>query len=132
MSIKRLTRNTKTKIKLEEIFKATRKPLTLNDLYTRVARHLPKTAYSTVYRTIQKFEENGIISKVNWKDRGGLYEWANRPHHHHIVCEKCDCVEDIDDALVGYSENKLIKDTGFIITNHTIEFMGICKPCQKK
>ncbi|MBA3550883.1 transcriptional repressor [Patescibacteria group bacterium] len=119
-------------MKLEEIFKATKVPLTLHELYRRILKSLPKTAYSTIYRVVQKFEEEGIVSKVNWKDRGGLYEWANRPHHHHIVCEKCDSIEDIDDAVVGYNENKLVKDTGFIITNHTIEFMGICIPCQKK
>lgn len=127
-----LTRNTKTKTKLEEILKVTQKPLTLYELYSKVKKSLPKTAYSTVFRIIQNLEKNKTVSKINWKDRGGLYEWAHRPHHHHIVCEKCDSVEDIDDKALGYNENKVVKDTGFIITNHTIEFMGICKPCQQK
>ncbi len=132
MRLKIVTRTTKTKVTVEEILKATQHPLTLNDLYSKVSKKHSKTAYSTVFRIIQRFEKEGIVSKVTWKDRGGLYEWSNRPHHHHILCEKCDGVEDIDHKVLGYNENRVVKDTGFIITNHTIEFMGICKPCQQK
>ncbi len=126
-----LTRSTRTKIKIEEILQVTRAPLTLKELYRKAAKTLPTTAYSTVFRIIQKLEEDGRVAKVSWRDRGASYEWTDRPHHHHLVCEKCEAIEDVPDTSMCYDESKVAKATGYLITHHSIELAGVCKPCQR-
>lgn len=130
MNKKPAPRATPTKLRIEEIFQATHHPLTLKQLHALVTQSLPKTAFSTTFRIVEQLERHCLISRVNWKDRGALYEWSQRPHHHHVVCQSCESVTDIDDKNIGYDEKKLAKETGFIITDHIVEFTGICKPCQ--
>lgn len=124
-------RNTKTRLCVETLLQKQRLPLGLDEIYHKVKRHSPKTAYSTVYRIIKKLEDGRMVVRTDWKDRGGKFEWANRPHHHHIVCERCDSVVDINDKVLNFSEKNIRKNTGYRITHHSIELMGVCAPCQK-
>lgn len=130
-AVKTESRNTKAKKKIEEVFKKTKAPITLKELYKKVSSVIPGVAYSTVFRIVEKFERKSMVAKVGYKDRGSLYEWSARPHHHHLVCERCSDVTDVSDQILSFSDSKVSKSTGFIITNHSVELTGICKPCQE-
>lgn len=124
-------RRTKVKEFVVKILKENRSPLSLDEIHRKVKCTYPKTAHSTIYRILTNLEMEKLIIKTDWKDRGGKFEWANRPHHHHLVCESCDSVVDINDAILNFNEKKVSKSTGFIIKNHSIELTGICAPCQQ-
>ena len=131
MKTENKTRNTKTKSVVEKLLQKNHSPLSLGEIYKLVKKQLPKTAYSTVYRIIKKFESVEKVTRTDWKDRGGRFEFANRPHHHHLVCENCDSVVDIDDKILNFNERSISKNTGYIIKNHSIELTGVCSPCQQ-
>jgi len=123
-------RRTPAKRKIEAIFKEAKVPLSLKHVYDRTVKILPKTAYSTVYRIILTLEKQKMLTRVNWRDRGVLYEWSGRSHHHHLVCEGCDEVRDLTDQSLSYSEAGIKKSTGYVINNHSIELSGLCRVCQ--
>jgi Fur family transcriptional regulator, ferric uptake regulator len=127
-----MVRNTRTKKKVEKVFISTPTPIDLEGLFKKVKESLPSTAYSTIYRIVNQLLQENKIIKVDWRQRSSKYEWADRPHHHHVVCETCDTVVDIDDSILRYNEEELVKKTGFLIKAHTIEVSGICQPCQTK
>jgi Fur family transcriptional regulator, ferric uptake regulator len=106
------------------------RPLSLQELHVRVRERLPRTAYSTVYRVISRLEAETKVNRVDWRERGSRYEWAELPHHHHIVCGICGRSVDIDDADLGFSEEKIRSATGFLVNHHSIELEGICPDCQ--
>jgi Fur family ferric uptake transcriptional regulator len=106
------------------------KPLSLQELHVRVSERLPRTAYSTVYRVIARLEAEGKVNRVDWRERGSRYEWAELPHHHHIVCGICGRSVDIEDADLGFSEDRIRAATGFLVNHHSIEIEGICPGCQ--
>ena len=106
------------------------KPLSLQELHVRVRERLPRTAYSTVYRVITRLEAEGKVNRVDWRERGSRYEWAELPHHHHIVCGICGRSVDIEDADLGFSEERIRAATGFLVNHHSIEIEGICPGCQ--
>jgi Fe2+ or Zn2+ uptake regulation protein len=91
---------------------------------------LPRTAYSTVYRVISRLEAEGKVNRIDWRERGSRYEWAELPHHHHIVCGICGLSVDVDDADLGFSEERIRAATGFLVNHHSIELEGICPDCQ--
>lgn len=126
-----MTRNTKAKIFAEEFLKNTKAPVSLNELYTLTKNEFPKTSFSTVFRILNSFEKHGKVNKVDWRERGSRYEWAERPHHHHIVCESCDKVVDVPDELLNFKKEKINKKTGFTINSHSIEMSGLCSDCKK-
>ena len=106
------------------------KPLSLQELHLRVRERLPQTAYSTIYRVITRLEAEKKINRVDWRERGSRYEWAELPHHHHIVCGICGRSVDIEDADLGFSEESIRVATGFLVNHHSIELEGICPDCQ--
>jgi Fur family ferric uptake transcriptional regulator len=113
-----------------EILRKDPTPLSLSELHARVSEQLPTTAYSTIYRLAQRLERERKISRVDWRERGSRFEWAERPHHHHIVCSECGHSVDIDDDDLGFSERRIQSRTGFRIKHHAIEIDGTCADCQ--
>lgn len=127
----KITRNTRTKEAVVQILQAYASPIALNDLYNFIKMSLPKTAFSTIFRIIQKLEEEGKVIRIDWRERGSRFEWADLPHHHHIVCQTCGNVTDLDDSVLNFEEGKVAAATGYRITRHSIELEGICPKCQK-
>jgi Fur family ferric uptake transcriptional regulator len=123
-------RKTRTSQLVVDLLQTYAKPLSLQELHSRVRERLPRTAYSTVYRVISRLEAEGKVTRVDWRERGSRYEWAELPHHHHIVCGICGRSVDIDDADLGFSEKRIRTATGFLVKHHSIELEGICPDCQ--
>jgi len=106
------------------------KPFSLRELHLLVLERFPRTAFSTIYRVISRLEAEGKVERVDWRERGSRYEWAELPHHHHIVCGICGRSVDVDDADLGFSEARIRAATGFLVNHHSIELEGICPGCQ--
>jgi Fur family transcriptional regulator, ferric uptake regulator len=123
-------RNTRVRRAATEILESSPTPLSLRELHDRVRRELPQTAYSTVFRLAARLEQEGRINRVDWRERGSRFEWADRPHHHHIVCSDCGQAVDLDDRDLGFSEQRIASRTGFRVKHHSIELEGTCSDCQ--
>ena len=125
------TRETKTKILIAHIFQTMQKPVSLKEVFHYVQISLPKTSYSTVFRNVNLLKQTGKIIQIDWRERGSRYEWADMPHHHHIVCQICGSFTDLKECDVNFNEKKVSLVTGYIVKHHTIELEGICPKCQK-
>ncbi|HSX24356.1 MAG TPA: transcriptional repressor [Candidatus Andersenbacteria bacterium] len=132
MNQKSKSRNTKTRAYIERLFSLTSEPISIRELFSEVQKKYPKTAYSTVFRIVIRLVQEEKIHPIDWRERGSRYEWAGMPHHHHITCQVCGKVQDLEDSDVNYDDEKIRKKTGFITKYHSIELEGICKDCQKK
>ncbi len=102
---------------------AKRKPVTLNEIHEQCTQ----IDFASVYRIIQLLAELKIVEEVNLGERQKRYEITFDDHHHHILCKSCGKIERIDLCVV----DKVQKLTDYEITNHSIEFMGICPECKK-
>lgn len=127
-----MQRNTRTKEAVIQVLQSFAAPVALNELYQFIKMSLPKTAFSTIFRIVQRLEDEGKIIRIDWRERGSRYEWADLPHHHHIVCQDCGTIKDIDDKLLNFSSQKVSNGTGYVIKRHSIELEGLCQPCQTK
>jgi Fe2+ or Zn2+ uptake regulation protein len=123
-------RSTRARRLVTEILSTHPTPLSLQELHERVRTQLPATAYSTVYRLVARLEQEGRVSRVDWRERGSRFEWAERPHHHHITCDDCGRVVDLDDRDLGFSERRVQSRTGFRVSRHSIELEGTCGDCR--
>ena len=124
-------RNTKTKDELERLLRSSAAPVALETLWEAAKKKFPSIAYSTVYRIVKSYEGLGKVHAVEWRERGNRYEWSEKPHHHHLVCEECSKVIDIEDKDLQYNDAQLVEKTGFKITHHSIELFGTCQSCQE-
>jgi len=126
------TRRTKTKQLITHIFETTHAPLSLQEVWRYAKLSLPKTAYSTVFRVVLGLEQAGRVKRVDWRERGSRYEWANLSHHHHIFCQICRRVSDLEYTDLNYDEEYIRRKTGYLTKHHSIELEGICPDCQRQ
>ncbi len=84
----------------------------------------------TIYRTLELFNNLGMVRKIKFEDNIARYEiLSSEAHHHHLVCIKCGLVEDVvinEDKFVAEIE----KQSQFRVERHSLEFFGFCKGCK--
>lgn len=115
--------------------------LSAEDVYLEVHKVHPNVGLTTIYRTLELLVRLGLVFKFDFGDGRARYELAETPkgmrHHHHLVCTQCGRVIDytdfIDDEieLLSRTEQGLAKKFDFAITNHLIQFYGLCNECRK-
>lgn len=123
-----------------EVLNRTEKHLSTEDVYLQVKKIYPNIGLTTVYRTLELLVQLGLIFKFDFGDGRARYELSEGPkgtrHHHHLVCTDCGRVIDytdfIDDEieLLNQTEKGLSKKFNFKITNHLIQFYGLCDKCK--
>lgn len=86
--------------------------------------------YVTAYRTLTMLKKSRLVRQVDFQHNHAHYELSSLGDHHHVVCVKCDRVEDVTDCHVEQMEKVALKESGFQeITQHSLEFFGVCKKC---
>jgi Fe2+ or Zn2+ uptake regulation protein len=92
----------------------------------------PGLGLVTVYRTLEKLEELNLIQRVHQPSGCQSFVVAHPGHQHILICENCGRVDFFREDPEGI--NILMKevggDSGFEITNHWLQFFGICNDCQ--
>lgn len=116
--------------------------LSAEDIYMKVHPLYPNIGLTTVYRTLDILSNLGMVFKFDFGDGRARYELTEEQrsgnHHHHLVCTGCNRVINYTDfvdeeiELLKKVEYALSKRHGFVITNHLIQFHGLCEKCRKK
>lgn len=127
-----MARNTKTKTLIYRVLSDSSVPVGLMEVFAQVKLMYPATAFSTVYRIVMHLAREGKVTKSDWRDRGSKYEWADREHHHHVLCDGCGDVQDISDEAAGFRPDNIARETGYTVAHHTIEISGMCADCSDK
>jgi Fur family ferric uptake transcriptional regulator len=111
------------------------KPLSANEIIKLLADRRIAVNKTTVYRQLDLLQEYSMIHEIRLNDRTRRYEITeeSEEHHHHLVCLKCKKIEDINFTEDLERQEKIIKKKkGFKVLQHSLEFFGLCKNCQKK
>jgi Fur family transcriptional regulator, ferric uptake regulator len=117
---------------LDVIIENEGKHLSTEEIYDIVKVDCPEIGLATVYRTIQLFEKMGLVSKINFDDGCNRYEMIHDEEdhqHHHLICIKCNSVEEVEDDLLDVLESNIENKYKFKISNHRVKFFGYCKNC---
>ena len=111
-----------------------KRPLSVFDLQKLLKAEKLIVNKTTVYRELNSLKKEGIILEIQLKGNKRWYELSARDHHHHIICTECDRVEDFAGCDSDNLINKALKQAPDFakITNHTVDFFGLCKSCAKK
>ena len=124
-------RVTTGRVALLMFLKQSKKPLTAGDIQKGINSQIDKV---TLYRALEDFTKSKIVGKVHLQDTATYYEFLHKDHHHHhIVCEKCGRIEDIEYCdQTNLQKEALRSSKGFsTINSHSLEFFGLCKLCSK-
>ncbi len=120
---------TPARLGLLDVFEHVKRPLSVDELQQKIGEGVDRV---TLYRNVDSLAELGILKKIRLEERKVYYETALGTHHHHIVCKDCGKVEDVMECEVKVNEKSILKSSGFSkITDHSLEFFGICNNCKK-
>lgn len=106
--------------------------LTAEEIYDEVKKVCPDIGLATVYRTVLLLEEVNVIYKLDLNDGCSRYELVHSDEehrHHHLVCNKCKKVFEVQDDLLEELEERIEKTYKFKILDHSVKFFGICSGC---
>lgn len=124
-------RLTKVRKAIIEELDLSRKPLSAGELIELLDKHGLKPHKTSVYREINFMLEQEIINRVTFGERQDRFELAALEHHHHAICQNCGEIEDIDCGEGIRQIEEMLNKQKFKVSNHLIEFFGLCKNCQQ-
>ena len=107
---------------------------TPENLYLLVKEKYPNAnvGITTVYRTLNLLEENHIATSISFGSQGKKFELRNKPHHDHLICEKCGNIIEFENDEIEQLQEEIAKMHDFKLTNHLMQLYGFCKSCQDK
>lgn len=120
---------TKNRKILLEVLEKQENPISAEELFDKL-RIVNEMDLSTIYRNLNILEEKAVLLKTTNLDGINYYQINNSDHKHFITCNNCHKKFVIEDCPVHELEEKIEKETGFIINGHNFEFTGICPDCQ--
>ena len=107
--------------------------LSCDDIFKITSVEHPEIGIATIYRTLQLFEELGMVYKLNFNDGFSRYELdlgTEEHHHHHLICLNCEKVIEVKVDLLDSLEQKIEKNDNFTIVDHNVKFYGYCSDCK--
>ena len=109
------------------------RPLTIEQLLKLSKGRL---AQSTLYRVINDLRNFGLITEFTTPENTLAVELNTEDvtHHHHIFCENCGRVIDIEldnqlEADLEKEVRKIEEQYSLSIQKHSLELLGLCNSC---
>lgn len=101
-------------------------------IYDEIKKDYPFTSFATVYKTIALAKELGEVLELEFSNDSNRYDGKRPVPHPHLICTECKKIIDPELDSINHMQKEIIKETGFRVTNHRLDFYGICPDCQKK
>ncbi|PPD58227.1 Fur family transcriptional regulator [Dehalogenimonas etheniformans] len=106
--------------------------LTPQELHSSLVEKHPQIGLVTVYRTLELLNRLGLLCEFQPQGSARSFKAGPAEHHHHLVCRGCGEVVDFTGRCPIELKTSLERETGFLITDHQLEFAGYCRNCRGK
>src|SRR3990167_3084365 len=117
---------------LEILEKSKEHHLSAEDIYRILLELDEEIGLATIYRVLTQFEAAGLIVKHHFEGGQSVFELDHGVHHDHLVCVKCNRVEEFVDPIIEERQQEIAKNAGYTITDHSLNIYGIWAKGQKK
>ncbi|HEY1655011.1 MAG TPA: transcriptional repressor [Candidatus Tumulicola sp.] len=122
------SRKTKQREALQEVLTRADRPLSVGELLEAGSKRVDGLGVATVYRAVGALLDDGWIEAVEIPGEPTRYERADKGHHHHFQCEKCDRVFDVAGCLDNLRK---LAPPKFRVNAHALALYGLCAACAR-
>ena len=93
----------------------------VSELHRRAAEIDQRISLSTVYRTVKRFEELGIIERHEFRDGRARYESTPAVHHDHLIDVTSGRVVEFHSEEIERLQAAIARKLGYRIVGHRLE-----------
>jgi Fur family ferric uptake transcriptional regulator len=97
----------------------------VEELYRRASALDDRISLSTVYRTVNLFEEAGLITKHDFKDGRARFELIPDEHHDHLIDIRSGRVIEFRNEEIEAIQEVIAKRLGYRLVDHRLELYAI-------
>ncbi len=105
--------------------------ISAEEIYSQVCAKYPRVNISTVYRTLELLKGLGLVMETDLEEGRVRYHVAEKGHHHHLVCQRCGVIIDLDESVLSLLKNALLQQYDFAADLRHLAIFGHCLNCQK-
>jgi Fur family ferric uptake transcriptional regulator len=125
-------RLTDQRLVVAEALAARREAVSAQELYERLRPRHPRLGLATVYRALEAQVESGMARRLERHGHVSAYIACEPEHHHHLVCVRCQKVEDLDEAILKPVLRGIADRHAFAVEHERLDFYGLCASCRRK
>lgn len=103
--------------------------LTAPEVVAAVRAVDPDFYESTVYRTLDRLVELGVVERVHLGPGPAVLHLPGPEEHHHLVCERCGAVLEAEGDLLDTVAERLRREHGFRLREAGLALRGTCAAC---
>ena len=105
--------------------------ISAEEIYAQVAAKYPQMNISTVYRNLELLKQLGLVTETDLGGGRVRYHPAEKGHHHHLVCQECGAIIDLDESLLSSLESNLLREYEFSADLKHLAIFGRCARCRR-
>ena len=103
---------------------------TIDDLWQELRQGDPHLGRATVYRSVEKLVNIGLVDRIEFADGTHHYRVCGGDHHHHLTCTQCHRIIEVNICLPTDQLAAIENQTNFDIEGHSLTFFGRCENCR--
>ena len=105
--------------------------ISAEEIYAQIVTKYPQVNISTVYRTLELLKKLGLIYEIDLGEGSVRYHPEGKGHHHHLVCQKCGALVDIDESTLARLKDTLLREYKFTADLRHLAIFGLCDKCKE-
>lgn len=102
--------------------------VTAQELHMELRQAGEPIGLTTVYRTLTALTDAGLLDTFT-REGEQAFRRCGDGHHHHVVCEVCNRVEEIAADEVERWVGEVASRRGYQVTGHRADIFGVCPRC---
>jgi Fur family transcriptional regulator, ferric uptake regulator len=112
---------------------STQQHFTAEELLDWARRRDKSVSRATVYRTLPLLTESGLVREMDFGKEHKYYDpnYAEHPHHNHIICLDCGKIVEFDSQEIERVENEVSRRLGFSAKAHHLQITATCEEFRK-
>jgi Fur family ferric uptake transcriptional regulator len=100
-----------------------------DQVWAAARRVVPEVSLATVYNTLNELVSLREVTEVRLADGTTRYDPKVGPDHHHLVCEGCGLIFDVEPQGVEGVSLPLAQQFGMVVEAVEVVFRGRCSNC---